>query len=98
MQVMDAVQSLWHFCTSKMGEPPSLFLCSGGGCAGAKVTLPHRTKTGFNLPRVLRMDSWNVLSQSEDQRLPCILNELRRVMVNVIGLVLRREDLAVSRL
>ena len=41
---------------------------------------------GLNLGRVLRVDSWNVLSLSEDHRLPHLLDELSRLRVDMVGL------------
>ena len=44
------------------------------------------TTPGVNLRRVLHMGSWNVLSLSEDHRLPHLSDELSRLRVDMVGL------------
>ena len=41
---------------------------------------------GVNRRRVLRMGSWNVLSLSDNQRLPHLSDELSRLRVDMVGL------------
>ena len=40
----------------------------------------------MNLQRVLRVGSWNVLSLSEDHRLPPLSDELSKLRVDMMGL------------
>ena len=44
------------------------------------------TTPGVNLRRVLCVGSWNVLSLSEDHRLPHLSDELSRLRVDMVGL------------
>merc|ERR1712035_35553 len=58
-----------------------------GGCqSGAQVTHTHQATLGVNLRRALRVDTWNILSLSEDHRLPHLSNELRRLRGGILGL------------
>ncbi|MFV0264599.1 MAG: endonuclease/exonuclease/phosphatase family protein, partial [Kluyvera sp.] len=68
------------------GGPPSPSFCFGGGRGGANAAPARRTRPGVNLRRALRVGSWNVLSLSEDHRLPCLSDELRRLKVDIVGL------------
>ena len=43
------------------------------------------TAPGVNLRRVLRVGSWNVLSLSENHRLPHLSDELSRLRVDMVG-------------
>ena len=51
-----------------------------------------RTSSGVNLQRVLCVGSWNILTLSEDHRLPHLLDELSRLKMDVVG-----EGLVVAR-
>ena len=67
------------------GSPISDF----GSAGGAADVVPTRwTAPGVNLRRVLRVDSWNVLSMEcpEDHRLPHLSDELSRLRVDMVGL------------
>ena len=66
------------------GSPgPNYF---GGGRGSAEAAPTRRTIPGVNLRRALRVGSWNVLSLSEDHRLPHLSAELGRLRVDIAGL------------
>lgn len=54
------------------------------GCAN--VTRTRRVRAGVNLRRALRVGAWNVLTLADDDRLPCLSGELRRLGVDIVGL------------
>ncbi|KAG0710377.1 Craniofacial development protein 2 [Chionoecetes opilio] len=58
------------------------------GVAGAvqRRRLPVDFTPGINLRRVLCVGSWNVLSLSDDHRLPLLSGELSRLRVDIVGL------------
>ncbi len=58
----------------------------GGGRDGAEVAHSRRARTVVNLRRALRVDAWNIVSLSDDHRLPCLSDELRRLRVDMMGL------------
>ncbi|KAG0730164.1 Craniofacial development protein 2 [Chionoecetes opilio] len=66
--------------------PPSPTFSYGGGRGGAEVAPARRITPGINLRRVLRVGSWNVLSLSDDHRLPLLSGELSRLRVDIVGL------------
>ena len=59
---------------------------SGSRRGGAEVARARRVRPGVNLRRALRVGAWNVLSLSDDHRLPCLSDELRRLRVDIVGL------------
>ncbi|MEL6802745.1 MAG: reverse transcriptase domain-containing protein, partial [Bacteroidota bacterium] len=81
-----AGQSLRDPCILNAEGPPSPSPYFGVGQGGANATPAQRTRPGFNLRRVLRVGSWNVLSLSDDHRLPYLSSELRRLRVDIVGL------------
>ncbi|KAG0717729.1 Craniofacial development protein 2 [Chionoecetes opilio] len=68
-----------------VGAPRTTF-SYGGGRGGAEVAPARRITPGISLRRVLRVISWNVLSLSDDRRLPLLSGELSRLRVDVVGL------------
>ncbi|KAG0727553.1 Craniofacial development protein 2 [Chionoecetes opilio] len=66
--------------------PPIPTFSYGGGRGGAKAAPARRITPGINLRRVLRVGSWNVLSLSNDRRLPLLSGELSRLRVDIVGL------------
>ncbi|KAG0722293.1 Craniofacial development protein 2 [Chionoecetes opilio] len=66
--------------------PPSPTFSYGGGRGGAEAAPARRITPGINLRRVLRVGSWNVLSLSDNHRLPLLSGELSRLRVNIVGL------------
>ena len=69
---------------NRVDGPPSP---SSGGDAGCAEEAPTRgASRGVNLRRVLRVGSWNILSLSDDQRLPHLSDELGRLRVDIVGL------------
>ncbi|KAG0725429.1 Craniofacial development protein 2 [Chionoecetes opilio] len=66
--------------------PPSPTFSYGGGRGGAEAAPARRITPGINLRRVLRVGSWNVLSLSDDHRLPLLSGELSRLRVDIVGL------------
>ncbi|XP_045110009.1 uncharacterized protein LOC123503949 [Portunus trituberculatus] len=65
--------------------PRPIFNFEGAGGV-ADVEPARRTIPWVNLRRVLRVGFWNVLSLSENQRLPQLLDELSRLRVDMVGL------------
>ena len=59
---------------------------SGSRRGGAEVARARRVRPGVNLRRALRVGAWNVLSLSDDHRLPCLSDELRKLRVDIVGL------------
>ena len=59
---------------------------SGGRQGGADEARVRRARPGVNLRRALRLGAWNVLTLSEDHRLPHLSAELRRLRVDIVGL------------
>ena len=53
---------------------------------GAKESSALEPKPGFNLRRALRVGTWNVLTLSDDNRLPVLSAELSRLGVEVAAL------------
>ncbi|KAG0723422.1 Transposon TX1 uncharacterized protein [Chionoecetes opilio] len=66
--------------------PPSPTFSYGGGRGNAEAAPARRITPGINLRRVLRVGSWNVLSLSDDHRLPLLSGELSRLRVDIVGL------------
>ena len=86
-QMTGAGESPREACTlTEVEGPPSPFSLSGGGRGGAEAAPTRRTSPRLNLRRVLRVGSWNILSLSEDQRLPFLSSELRRLRMDIVGL------------
>ena len=83
----DAGESLREPCVLReVGGPPNP-ISKFRGAGGATDVAPTRwTTPGVNLQRVLRVGSWNVLSLSEDHRLPHLSDELSRLRVDMVGL------------
>ena len=76
----DAGESLQDPCVL---SPISNF----GGAGGAADVAPARwTTPRVNLQRVLRVGSWNILSLSENHRLPHLSDELSSLRVDMVGL------------
>lgn len=73
-------------CTLRGGGPLSPAFCFGSGRGDAEVAPARGTRPGVNLRRVLRVGTWNILSLSEDRRLPFLSDELRRLRVDIAGL------------
>ena len=69
-----------------MGEPPSPISNFGGASGAADVAPACWITPGVNLRSILRVGSWNVLSLSEDHRLPHSSDELSRLRVDMMGL------------
>ncbi len=68
-------------------NPPAvLSFSSSERRGGAKVTQTRRPKPGVNLRRALRVGSWNILSLSQDERLPVLSGELKRLGIGVAAL------------
>ncbi|XP_050735881.1 uncharacterized protein LOC127008208 [Eriocheir sinensis] len=84
--VTGAGQSLRDPCTSKEEGPPSPSFCFGGDRGGAEAVPTHKTRPGADLQRALCVGSWNVRSLSDDDRLPYLSNELRRLRVDIVAL------------
>ncbi|MFV0265489.1 MAG: endonuclease/exonuclease/phosphatase family protein, partial [Kluyvera sp.] len=63
-------------------SPPFYFWSGRGGANSAPAS---RTMPGVNLRKVLRLGSWNVRSLSEDHRLLCLSDELKRLRVGIVG-------------
>lgn len=59
---------------------------SGERRGGAKEARTRRAKPGVNLRRALRVGAWNILTLSDDRRLPHLSDELRRLRVDIAGL------------
>ena len=59
---------------------------AGGGSGGAEVAPARCSTSGVNLRRDLRVGTWNILSLSEDCRLPFLSAELSKLGVDVAGL------------
>ncbi|KAG0730190.1 Craniofacial development protein 2 [Chionoecetes opilio] len=68
-----------------VGPPSPNFSC-GGGRGGAEAAPARRITSEINLRRVLRVGSWNVLSLSDNHRLPLLSGELSRLKVDIVGL------------
>ena len=84
---MGAGQSLRDPCTLRgVRGPPRSAFNSGGDRGAAEAAPARRTNPGVNLRRVLRVGSWNILSLSEDHRLPHLSDELSRLRVDMVGL------------
>ena len=63
------------------GAPGTPFVSCGSSGGGAKAALTCRSAPGVNLRRALRVGSWNILSLSDDLRLPLLSGELSRLVV-----------------
>ena len=59
---------------------------NGGRRGGADEARTRRAGPGVNLRRALRVGAWNVLTLSDDERLPHLSKELRRLRVDIVGL------------
>ena len=84
--MMGAGKSSRDICNlnSVGGSPPPAF--NSGGDRGAAEAVPtRRTSSGTNLWQVLHVDSWNILSLSEDHRLPHLSDELSRLRMDILG-------------
>ena len=81
-----AGQSLRDPCILRRGGPPRPTFCFGSDRGAADVAPARRTRPGVNLRRALRVGTWNILSLSEDHRLPLLSGELRRLRVDIAGL------------
>ena len=68
------------------GGPPGPTFCLGSSGGGANASPARGVRPGVNLRRALRVGTWNILSLSEDHRLPHLSNELRRLKVDIAGL------------
>ncbi len=55
-------------------------------CGGAKVTQTRRPEPGVNLRRALRIGFWNIPSLSQNERLPVLSGELKRLGIGVAAL------------
>lgn len=53
---------------------------------GAKESSALEQKPGFNLRRALRVGTWNVLTLSDDNRLPVLSSELSKLKVEIAAL------------
>ena len=53
---------------------------------GAQVTRPRNVASGLNPRRSFRVGTLNVLSLSDDNKLPILSEELRRLKVEIAGL------------
>ena len=58
----------------------------GGGRGGANVARARRAGPGVNLRRALRVATWNIMSLSEDHRLPLLSRELKKLKVDIVSL------------
>ena len=58
----------------------------GGRRGGADEARTRRARPGVNLRRALRVGAWNILSLSDDHRLPHLSDELRKLRVDIVGL------------
>ena len=83
-----AGQSLRDPCSLKSGRKRSPGTNSSpcGRPDGAEVSQARRTRTGVNLRRVLRVGSWNILSLSQDDRLPLLSGELKKLGIGIAAL------------
>ncbi|KAG0720949.1 hypothetical protein GWK47_047408 [Chionoecetes opilio] len=61
------------------------FSCRGGR-GGAEAAPARRITPWINFRRALRVGSWNVLSLSDDHRLPLPSGELSRLRVDIVAL------------
>ena len=76
-----------------VGGSPHLTFNSGGDRGAAETAPARQISSGVNLRQVLRVGSWNILSLSEDHPLPHLLDELRRLRMDIVGLSeMRRPD------
>ena len=83
----DAGESLGEPCVLRgAGGPPSSIFNFGAAGGAADVAPTRWTTPGVNLRRGLSVGSWNVLSLSEDHRLPHLSDELSRLRVDMVGL------------
>ena len=81
-----AGQSLRDPCSPKgngSSRPTSSF---SGGSGSAEEAQAPRTTPGYNLRRGLRVGAWNILSLSDDDRLPLLSAELQRLRVDIAAL------------
>ena len=70
----------------KRGGLSGLSPPTGGVSGGANVAPARGSAPGVNLRRDLRVGTWNILSLSDDSRLPFLSAELSRLRVDVAGL------------
>ena len=83
----DAGESLREPCVLRGAGGPLSPTSDFGDADGAADVAPARwTAPGVILRRILRVGSWNVLSLSEDHRLPHLSDELSRLRVDMVGL------------
>ena len=59
---------------------------NGDRRGGAEEARTRRARAGVNLRRALRVGAWNILTLSDDHRLPHLSDELRRLKVDIVGL------------
>ena len=59
---------------------------SGDDGGPAEAAPIRRTSSGVSLQRVLRVGSWNILTISEEHRLPDPSDELSRLRMDIVGL------------
>ena len=74
------------YILNRVDGPPSPHSSSGGDAGCAEEAPARGAGRGVNLRRVLRVGSWNILSLSDDQRLPHLSDELSRLRVDIVGL------------
>ena len=79
-------KAFWKPCILNEGGPPRPTLHIGSSRGGANVARARRARPGVNLRRALRVGAWNILSLSDDHRLPHLSAELRRLRVDIVGL------------
>ena len=85
--ITDAGESLREPCVLRGVERTPSPISNFRGADGAADGAPTRwTTAGVNLRRVLRVGSWNVLSLSEDHRLPHLSDELSKLRVDLVRL------------
>ena len=82
---MQGIACETHVLKEAEGSPSPI--SDFGDTSGAADVVPACwTTPGMNLQRVLHVGSWNVLSLSEDHRLPHLSDELSRLRVDMVEL------------
>ena len=85
--MMDVGESLAEPCVLRCAGGPLNPISNFGGAGWAANVAPKRwTTPGVNLRRDLRVGFWNVLSLSDDHRLPHLSVELIRLRIDMVGL------------
>ena len=85
-RVTDAGQSPREPCIPKRGGSPRPIPSFPFGRGSADEARARKRTPGFNFRRGVRVGAWNILTLSDDSRLPPLSGELRRLRIDIAAL------------